>query len=82
VVGYGRYGLHTDVLDLDLLCTIEDLAATAQLPAAAVGEWLHLEGATAQPRARAGASRRPPTAAEVRAAFTAAFAGIYPSRHA
>ncbi|MFF5230254.1 hypothetical protein [Dactylosporangium sp. NPDC000521] len=71
VVGYGRYGLHTDVLDLDLLCTIEDLAAAAQLPATAVGEWLHLEGA----------SHRAPTPSEVRAAFSAAFDGIHASRH-
>jgi hypothetical protein len=70
--GYGDYGRHREVFGLPVLCAIEQLAAQDALPAAAIGDWLHVEGG----------STGDPTAEQVLAAFTDAFAGIYDTRRA
>lgn len=68
VVGYGGYGTQAAVLDLDVLCALEQIAQTAGLPAVAVGDWLHAEG---------GSTRRAVPADQIPAQFDASFAGVY-----
>jgi hypothetical protein len=71
VHGYGKYGERRAWFDLPMLCTIEHLAAEHDLPAATIGTWLDL----------AGASTTDPTPGTVIAAFGDAYAGIHQTRH-
>ncbi|GAA4259864.1 hypothetical protein [Dactylosporangium darangshiense] len=72
VRGYGDYGRSRAVLDLSVLCAVEHLAAVNELPAEAIGTWLHLDGATTGN----------PTADEITTAFGDAYAGVHDSRRA
>ncbi len=72
VHGYGDYGQRRAVLDLPVLCAVEHLAAANQLPAAAIGDWLHLAGATTGN----------PTPGEIITAFRDAYADVHDSRRA
>ncbi|MGI5238711.1 hypothetical protein [Dactylosporangium sp. CA-139066] len=71
VHGYGAYGERRARFDLPILCTVEHLAAEHHLPAAAIGTWLDL----------AGASTTDPAPDTVTAAFDDAYAGIHQTRH-
>lgn len=71
VDGYGTYGERRARFDLPMLCTIEHLATQHELPAAAIGTWLNL----------AGASTTDPAPDTVTAAFTDAYAGIHATPH-
>ncbi|MFG2042202.1 hypothetical protein [Dactylosporangium sp. NPDC048998] len=71
VHGYGAYGERRARFDLPILCTIEHLATAHDLPAATIGTWLNL----------AGASTTDPTPDTVTAAFGDAYAGTHQTRH-
>ncbi|WP_020525185.1 hypothetical protein [Catelliglobosispora koreensis] len=73
VFGYGDYGRHRAVIDVEMLCAIEELAVTHGLTATAVGDWLYAEGA---------ATATTLTPQQVKDEFTTAFAGIFDSRPA
>lgn len=68
VIGYGGYGRHAEYLDLDVLCALEAMADSADVPVTLVGDWLHHEG---------GSTRRVP-ADELKRAFADAYAGMFP----
>jgi hypothetical protein len=69
--GYGGYGTHAAVLDLDVLCALEQIAHATSLPAEVVGAWLHAEsGSTCT---RLSAERLP---ADFRASYAGAFPGL------
>ena len=66
--GYGGYGTHAPVLDLAVLCALEQIAQTVGLPPGVVGDWLHAEG---------GSTGRTVPADRLAAQFGAAYAGLY-----
>jgi hypothetical protein len=68
--GYGQYGQHRPVLDLAVLCAIDQVADRSGLPASAVGDWLHAQGATTAD----------PTAEQITAVFGDAYAGVFATR--
>ncbi|WP_306211083.1 hypothetical protein [Actinoplanes sp. RD1] len=68
VIGYGHYGRHVDEVDLEVLCALEAIADSADVPVTLVGDWLHQEG---------GSSTRVPAEA-LPAAFADAYAGMFP----
>ncbi|GAB7048390.1 hypothetical protein [Catenuloplanes indicus] len=70
VDGFGDYGRHREHLELSVLCAIDALSATHEVPTSVIGDWLDAEGAT----------RTDVTAAQITRAFTEAFAGIHPGR--
>ena len=70
--GYGAYGTRADVLDLPVLCAIDQAADTAGVPVYVAGDWLDTEGG----------SRRSVTAEQVTEAFREAFAGVHAGKKA
>jgi hypothetical protein len=70
--GYGEYGTCAEVLDLDVLCVIEQLAGQSGAPAGIIGSWLHAEGGT----------RTAVTGRQVIDGFTRAYAGIHHTQRA
>lgn len=70
--GYGDYGRLRRHHQLPLLCAIEELAASHNLPPAVIGDWLHLEAAT----------HAEITPTQIRAQFTDAYAGVHATQAA
>lgn len=70
--GYGAYGMRADVLEVPVLCAIEQIAHTAGVPLHVVSDWLDAEG---------GSRRRVP-AERITEAFRDSFCGVYTGQQA